>query len=1141
MSLNLRTFIIVVIVILIGYVVIDSVARSVVFRGFGELEIEYIRKDVQSAVYALSSRAKSLEATSHDWAEWDDTYNFVADRNQKYIDDNMMDTSFKNLKLNLMAIVDKQGNVLFAKAFDLIHNTSLAVPDKFVNKLPADDLLISLTSEKPHSSGILMLSGKPVLIAVCPIRDSMGVQPPNGTLIIGRFLDENEIDQLHTMTGESIGIKYLSDSSSTEAAVGISSDRDSISVKIIDDDHIAGYAIINDIYGSPCLVLELTESRDIFNQGKQTYAYAMVAGLVGVIIMPILGALLIYFMLVRPMRKLNADVREIARAGDHTRRLTVDGKDEIASVSREINTMLEALESVHSKINEQETAYRLLVENVHDIVWTMDMDLNVTYLSPSSVRGRGFSMEELATMPLNRQMTQDSLLGAMNSYQEVLEQEREQPGSFASRIFELELYRKDGSTFWSENQISILRDGRGKPYGFLGVGRDISERKQAESILRIQRDLAMELSTSTSMEKTLKLFTEKAIEVSGMDCGAMYLSDSAGRTNVAFETGFSPGFAASVFHVDKFQSGSESQTVNDPIYSGVQENAEKMDTLDAQERLKCKAIIYIHEQKGIAGCLLVGSHTREQVPLSSREFLELMANQLSEVIAKLKAEKELRETESKYETLVESAADGVGIIQDGVFKFVNRSAYEIFGYTKEEALGAKFLPVVAPEMREAATERYKLRMSGQGHLSKYQIKLTCRNGSVKTCELTSGLISYEGKPAIMVVVRDITEQKRWEERQMIAQKLESIGILAGGIAHDFNNILAAILGNISLAKMNASDDEEITSQLTYAENACIRAKDLTHQLLTFAKGGAPVKATKSVAEILKNTAHFALSGSNVKSEFNIQGDLWYAEIDEGQISQVVHNLIVNANQAMPQGGTIGISASNIVLDAGNELSLRDGRYIKISVSDQGIGIPDTYLKNIFDPYFTTKQKGTGLGLATSYSIIRNHGGLISVESTLGEGTTFYIYLPASTNKAIEKTSPDKPVVPVKGKQVLLVDDEEMILDVTSRILKRMGFDRILTAEDGARALEIYQAALNMGKPIDVVIMDLTIPGGMGGRDTIQELLKMDPAVKAIVSSGYANDPVMSAYKSYGFLGVIVKPYKIQDLNKVLQDVLGTTE
>jgi nitrogen-specific signal transduction histidine kinase/CheY-like chemotaxis protein len=386
---------------------------------------------------------------------------------------------------------------------------------------------------------------------------------------------------------------------------------------------------------------------------------------------------------------------------------------------------------------------------------------------------------------------------------------------------------------------------------------------------------------------------------------------------------------------------------------------------------------------------------------------------------------------------------------------------------------------------------------------------------------------------LVTVARDITDRKRMEEELLKTQKLESVGILAGGIAHDFNNILTAIIGNISLAKNQVTPEDEIFDLLNEVEMASTRAQKLTKQLLTFAKGGTPVKETASIKDIIKESTLFALRGSKSSYEFSIAEDIWPVEVDVGQFNQVINNIVINANQAMPLGGTIKVAVQNLIIEDRDGLPIKPGRYIGISITDQGIGISEEYLSKIFDPYFTTKQEGSGLGLAISYSIIKRHDGCIRVESKLDVGTTFHIYLPAS-EKAVTEKRKDK-VIKGRGK-ILVMDDEASLRKIAGRMLDRLGYEPE-SAKDGDEAIQMVKEAKEAKKPYDAIILDLTVPGGMGGKETIQKLLEIDPEVKAIVSSGYSDDPVLANFQEYGFKGMLPKPFESLSLSKVLHEVL----
>jgi len=385
---------------------------------------------------------------------------------------------------------------------------------------------------------------------------------------------------------------------------------------------------------------------------------------------------------------------------------------------------------------------------------------------------------------------------------------------------------------------------------------------------------------------------------------------------------------------------------------------------------------------------------------------------------------------------------------------------------------------------------------------------------------------------------DITEKRRMENEITKSEKLDSVGTLAGGIAHDFNNLLTGIMGNVGVVKLQKYLNHKSFEMLEETEKAIFRAKDLTSQLLTFSKGGSPVKQTASLGEIIRESAKFVLSGSNVKYEFNIPDDLWSVDVDVGQFNQVINNILINAKQAILEYGIITVTCQNVPYGEESFQNLNafnyKGNFVRMSITDTGAGIPEEHLDKIFDPYFTTKEKGIGLGLASAYSIVDSHGGMIMVESTPGEGTTFQICIPAS-DKVPEKHGISDEILKGSGR-ILLMDDEEIVRESVSSMLEGLGYE-VDMAVDGAEAIEKYKEAKDSGISYDAVIMDLTVPGGMGGKEAIVKHKEIDPEVKAIVSSGYSQDPVMAHYEDYGFCGVLSKPYRLEELSRVIHDLL----
>ncbi len=482
---------------------------------------------------------------------------------------------------------------------------------------------------------------------------------------------------------------------------------------------------------------------------------------------------------------------------------------------------------------------------------------------------------------------------------------------------------------------------------------------------------------------------------------------------------------------------------------------------------------------------------------------------------------------------------------------VNKAARLNLGYSKEELRSHTALDLKPEFTSESFKKLIEPLLTGKKNKVQFTTFHRRKDDSSYDVEVHLQLSTFQSKPAFVAITLDITERRKIEEELIKIQQLDCVGVLAGGIAHDFNNCLQAIMGYVSLVKLRTAPNDENYEILEEAGKVVLHAKSLTRQLLTFSKGGDPVKEIISVSELISDSTKLASSGSSAKCELLIQECLWQIEADKGQLSQVISNLILNADQAMQEGGTIKIRAENINIIENDILPLKEGRYIKIAVEDHGIGILQEQLQKIFDPYFTTKQEGSGLGLATAYSIIKKHGGHITVDSEIEVGTTFHIHLPAlqkeipkepdtikaagPNTKHLEKKDAGEPATS-KGR-ILIMDDEPIIRTILCKQLRVLDYE-VDSVEEGSEAIRSYKNANRSGKPFDAVILDLTIPGGIGGKATIKKLLEIDPEVKAIVSSGYANDPVMADHINYGFKSVLAKPHGIYELDETLQKIIA---
>ena len=672
--------------------------------------------------------------------------------------------------------------------------------------------------------------------------------------------------------------------------------------------------------------------------------------------------------------------------------------------------------------------------------------------------------------------------------------------------------RKDGSIFWGDVSVSPIIESDGIIHSFIAVINDITERKIAEEALRSSRERFKDL---TEMLPEGVFETDKEMNVIYANQRAF---DLLGYSKEDLAQGLS-GLNMVIPKERDQVKANFAMRVKGKDPGTVEYQALKKDGSTFPVLFHASSIMKDGEFSGLRGIVVdITQHKR--------------------------AEETLRKSEERFRDMFEFSPNSTIITDmEGNIIVCNKQFVELHAAKggAEAQIGRKIteffpeeeLPHLFSTIEKMITDRQR-----QGPV---EFKLLRDNGTIFQAETWCTLIyDTERKPeAILAHAYDITERKQFEEERAKASKLESIGLLAGGIAHDFNNILGSILGNTTLAKMCMDNRSKAERLLSGVEKASLRAKELTQQLLTFSKGGAPVKELSYLPELIRETAQFSLRGSNVLYKTSIPSGLWPVVVDNGQFSQVISNLVINAQQAMPEGGTIHIIAENDSVTSKDSLPIQNGDYVKICIKDSGHGIPSKHVSKIFDPYFTTKQKGSGLGLASTYSIIRKHDGHIAAESKVGVGTTFHIYLPASSKseKTMEIIRENKPVYTGK---ILVMDDDKDLREVIKDALSHFGHE-VEVAAGGDEALSAYKKAKKSGKPFDVVIMDITVPGGMGGKETIKKLLEFDPGVKAIVSSGYSTDQVISNYSEYGFCNCITKPFKLVELKEIINKVLSDNQ
>lgn len=523
---------------------------------------------------------------------------------------------------------------------------------------------------------------------------------------------------------------------------------------------------------------------------------------------------------------------------------------------------------------------------------------------------------------------------------------------------------------------------------------------------------------------------------------------------------------------------------------------------------------------------------------------------LRDVTQRRQAQLALKREKERLSVTLDSITDAViAIDANGKIERINQEATRLTGVSQEEAVGQDLGDVLM--LQHPKTGKI-IRDPSDVLLSAERAEITPELGIplirkdddplLVTAEMRCILDDDQEHYGCVIVLRDITNQKLAEDELFKSEKLHSISLLAGGIAHDFNNILTAILGNISIVRMSMDEGDPSTSKLIAAEKATLQAKSLTQQLLTFSKGGTPVLETTTISQLVKDCTQFILRGSNVKCEIEASEECWSVDADKGQIAQVINNLIINADQAMPNGGVIKVSLTNCSVRKSEIPTLDSGDYISITIADEGTGITPENLKRIFDPYFTTKKDGNGLGLASSYSIIKSHNGILTVDSVIDKGSTFTIYLPKS-QKAAPKIveEPEKPIESSntihRGKgRILVMDDMEAMMMVAGEILTMLGYE-VEFSIDGEEAIKVYKKAKEAGTPFDAVVFDLTVPGGMGGEEAAGILIEYDPNLIAIASSGYTTSNVMSDHENSPFAAVVPKPYRIKEMSDALYRVI----
>jgi PAS domain S-box-containing protein len=988
---------------ILSYVSLDS--------GFSSLEERLTGDNVMRAANAVNAEVDRLDSIANAWATSEELPEFIDSGDTSVARTIFSDGRLVDVGVNILLITDSEGNILWHKYMNLDYGHQMPTPKSLLSQIAGHEDVLSNGTTK----GTLMLNSGPMLIASRPITDQASGDL-FGNLLVGRYLDRNEVSSLSTTT--QLDISVIENKSGFEEYFEIFKNEGTVAgtnespivISPVDNDYVAGFSEIYDIYGEPVAVLQVTEPRDVTIYGKGVLSLLIMMLVLASVIFGAVILVLIQRSVVSRLENLNREIKTVAMTESPEGRINIEGDDEISSVGSAINMMLESIE----KGKEQ---YSRLFDSANDLIFTIDADGAFVSANGAMEKKTGLEDGGLA----GRKIEEFVRNGGMGKIRPLLSGN----GMGIGGKTEITLVSTSGEEYLVEFSAQPLTDSD-EMTGFFVIARDVTAKRKAEEELKNHRNRLRELVT----ERTAQL-----------------------------------------------------EHANSELVKEVEERIRFEESL-AEEKERLSVTL-----SSIAEGVIATDHLG---------YVTLIN----------------REASSKIGISVDSAG---GKRIDSIFRLEKAG--------RPEDIGSIVLDVISDrKVFEINTEVDLFDSEGNAYPVVLSVSpLTDRSGA---------------SIGAVIVFREISERLRWEEEVLRRQKLESLGVLAGGIAHDFNNILTAISGNIGLARNMAEGDADVSSRLEEAEKAISRAKDITRQLITFSKGGEPVRQVQDIKSMIRESAEFVSHGSNVKLYFDIADDLSNVEVDKGQISQVIENLVINSIQAMADGGNIYVQAKNAGVISGKD-GLEDGKYIVISVRDNGSGIPEEYREKIFDPYFTTKKSGNGLGLASCMSIIRKHGGAVKLISEVGVGTEFRIYLPA-TGKSVDAEDGLSGGMLSGSSRVLVMDDDRSIYDTIPQLLRGYGFD-VGAALDGAEAIRIYQQSKILKKPIDVFVMDLTVPGGLGGVETIALLREFDPDILAIVSSGYSNDPVMADFREYGFDAVLPKPYNIENLVRLINRLVSEKE
>ena len=1089
-------------VLIIG---LSAVLIALLTRGFGRLDEQAVQRSVQQAVDALQVQLNTLASKAADWAVWDESYQFIEDRNPQFIQSNCSDATFEVLGLSLMMFVDSSGRVVYAKAFDLGRGVERPLPVGLDRWLAPGGLLLQHSRWDSVQTGIIELPEGLMLVAVRPVLNSQRSGPVRGTVIFGRFVDRGVTAQIARLTQAPVAIHGAQErrqSAEFVAPDGAFISPHQVTTQVLDADWIAGYAELKDLRGKPAVLLQVRVPREVFSYGQRIVLYLTGAlAAMGLACVGLTFGLLERYVL-RRVERLARAVDEVASSGNLQTRVSVSGADELAGLAAAINGMLAALEGSQSALRESQRTLATLMSNLpgmayrcrNDARWTME------FISEGCRPLTGYAPADLIG---NQKIAYADLIEPDDRaavWAEV------QAAVAARRSFQL-TYRirtATGEQKWVFEHGCAVCGAEGEVLALEGFISDITKRKKIEVALRQSEELFRSLSTSSPIGVFVADILGTWVYVNPRLCAlsGLELTDCLGD-----------GWVASVWTADRDELV---QSWREYIQTGGEYSRE----------------FRIQTPQGIMRSV----HLRCSPMLSDQGQLFGFVGTMEDVTERIRTTEALRQSQQQLCDLFEGSPDAIFVgDNNGRVLDANPAGCALYGLKREEILGQSMFDFVPVEQQEDARIAYEQFVSGK--LEYAEGNVVSRDGHVVPVELKVRRVTFRKQPALLLHVRDVSERKQLQQKFLQSQKFEAIGRLAGGVAHDFNNILTAIIGYSELILSELPAEASLRRHAEEVLKAAQRAAGLTRQLLAFGRKQSLQPQVLDLNDVIAdmNKMLRRVIGENIELVTVATSDLGAVRVDPSQIQQVVLNLAVNARDAMSLGGTLTIETCNTVVDQSlaNRQEVVPGDYVTVTVRDTGTGMSDDVKHHLFEPFFTTKGvgQGSGLGLATCYGIIRQSGGFITVDSELGRGSEFRLYLPRVADAAPAEVELQHDTEPVQGHEtVLVVEDEPAVRELVVTILREYGY-KVIEATRGEEALRLVQQ-----NKIDLLLTDVVMPH-MSGNELARQLLVRHPRARVLFMSGYNDEAVRDQGVPQSGVAFLQKPFTGRVLLNKVREVL----